>query len=227
MMISPEGYYEYHLKDKNADQIMTIIRGLKREINRLRQVLEDPEYPYRPDHIDPDESVQLWCNRLYLERAKLALVEAGGTYIPTKAEEKALAFEKDLELIQSLTFSIGGFFSGHKIRTYTINGEAVNLLIDHSLSFAPPEADSETECLLTKADLVAGLRELHLNEWRKEYYNPCVLDGTQWELEIRFSDSRRPLKIYGSNAYPYNFDIFLQLLNIQEDEAEEYLDEDE
>lgn len=226
MMISPEGYYEYHLKDKDAAQIMTVIRGLKREINRLRQVLDDPGYPYRLDRIDPDESVQLWCTRLYLERAKQALADAGGTYVPTKAEEKTIAFEKDLDTIQKLTLNIGGFFSGHTIRTYTIDGESVCLHVDHSLSYTPPGTE-EVECLLTKKELVDGLRELHLNEWRKEYIDPCVMDGTQWELEICFSTGRRPLRIGGSNAYPYNFDNLLQLLEIEEDQQEECLDEDE
>lgn len=35
-MISPEGYYEEHLKGKSAEQIMTAIRGLKQEIGHLR-----------------------------------------------------------------------------------------------------------------------------------------------------------------------------------------------
>ena len=94
------------------------------------------------------------------------------------------------------------------------------------MRIVPPDEYGEVECFLTKAALVDGLRELHLNEWRKEYNNPCVLDGTQWELDIRFSCGRRALKFYGSNAYPYNFDKLLQLLEIPEDE-DEYLEEDE
>lgn len=32
MMISPEGYYEEHLKGKTAAQIMTAIRSLKKKL---------------------------------------------------------------------------------------------------------------------------------------------------------------------------------------------------
>lgn len=32
MMISPEGYYEMNLKGKSPSQIVTCIRGLKKEI---------------------------------------------------------------------------------------------------------------------------------------------------------------------------------------------------
>ena len=33
MMISPEIYYEFYLKDKTADEILKAIRNLKRKIN--------------------------------------------------------------------------------------------------------------------------------------------------------------------------------------------------
>ena len=44
MMIGPETYYEENLKGKTAEQIMTAIRSLKREINRLKNVMEYPKY---------------------------------------------------------------------------------------------------------------------------------------------------------------------------------------
>ena len=44
MMFSPDEYYECFLKGKSAEQIMSRIRSLKREINRLIRALEDPEY---------------------------------------------------------------------------------------------------------------------------------------------------------------------------------------
>lgn len=78
MMISPEGYYEAYLKGKNVAQIMTAIRGLKNEIGHLKNIMEHPDYGDRPI-IYPSESTRLWCTRLYLERAKEALVAAGGT----------------------------------------------------------------------------------------------------------------------------------------------------
>ena len=44
MMISPEGYYEEHLKGKTKEQIMTAIRGLKQEIGHLKNTMESPDY---------------------------------------------------------------------------------------------------------------------------------------------------------------------------------------
>lgn len=36
MMISPEVYYEEQLKGKTKEQIISVIRGLKQEIGRLK-----------------------------------------------------------------------------------------------------------------------------------------------------------------------------------------------
>lgn len=44
----------------------------------------------------PSESTRLCCTRLYLERAKEALAEAGGTYIPSRVELKVAAFEESI-----------------------------------------------------------------------------------------------------------------------------------
>ena len=43
----------------------------------------------------------------------------------------------------------------------------------------------------------------------------------QWELKIFFSDGHKPMKICGSNSYPYNFNKFLELLGIEPMEGEE------
>ena len=73
MMICPETYYEEYLKGKNAEQIMTAIRGLKQEIGRLKNIAEHPDYQCM---IHPSEGVRISCIRDYIERAKQALVEA-------------------------------------------------------------------------------------------------------------------------------------------------------
>lgn len=79
MMISPQGYYEEYLKGKTKEQIMTAIRGLKQEIGRLKNNMEGPNYGLEPI-IHPSEDTRIYWNREYLERAKQAYFEAGGTY---------------------------------------------------------------------------------------------------------------------------------------------------
>lgn len=87
MMISPESYYEEHLKGKTKEEIMTTIRGLKQEIGRLKNSLENP-YAYKKTVIKPSKDNRIYWNREYLDIAKQAYVEAGGIYNLSKAEKR-------------------------------------------------------------------------------------------------------------------------------------------
>jgi len=228
MMISPEGYYEERLKGKTAEQIMTVIRGLKKEMGHLKNTMEHPDYGEQPI-MHPSESTRLWCTRLYLERAKEALAEAGGTYVPSQAELKAADFEDNIQAISSLVFSIGGFFGGYETRTYMLGADYLQMDVDHSLILKPTNFYIEKDYPCGKDEFIEGLRELHIGEWRKHYdlrrFGCMVLDGTQWELEIYYSNGHKPVKISGDNAYPYNFDRFQELLGIEPDDEEDFDEE--
>lgn len=117
MMISPESYYEEYLKGKTKEQIMTAIRGLKQEIGRLKNSMENPHRGIKTV-MHPSEDTRLHWNREYLERAKEAYAEAGGTYTLSKSEEKAADFDANMDAICKITFSIGGFFGGY--RSYVV-----------------------------------------------------------------------------------------------------------
>ena len=224
-MISLEGYYEEYRKGKTAAQIMTAIRGLKKEIGHLKNIMEHPDYGEEPI-MHQSESTWLWCTRFYLERAKEALEATGGTYAPPQAELKAADFEENIPAISKLVFSIGGFFGGYETRTYTIDDERLYLDVEHSLILKPTNLNIESDYPCSKDEFLDGLRELHIGEWRSKYdlrrFGCIVLDGTQWELEIYFSNGHKPVKIYGDNAYPYNFDRFQELLGIEPDDIEDY-----
>ena len=216
MMISPETYYELYLKGKNAKQIMTIIRSLKREISRLKNTMEHPEYQCM---MHPNEAVRISCNRYYLEQAKQALTEVGGIYVPTKAELKAQEFNANIPYISKIEFSIGGFFEGDEKRTYTIEGDTVNTYVEHSLMLKPSNFDDSEIEEMNKEDFLECLADLHIGEWRRSYstrrFGYEVLDGTQWHLYIYFSNGHRTVKIEGSNAFPYNFDCLTELFEVE------------
>ena len=101
MMISPEGYYEMNLKGKSEKEIRSAIRGLKNEIGHLKNTMEHPEYGSAP-LIHPTEDVRIWCTRMYLERAKQALIEMGATYAPSQAELIAQQFQENIDYIKKL-----------------------------------------------------------------------------------------------------------------------------
>ena len=219
MMMSPDTFYEIKLKGKNAAQIMTVIRGLKQEIGRLKNIVEHPDYKYREIEVHPSETVQIGASRHYLECAKQALIEAGGEYIPSATEQKAIEFNDNIPYINKVVFSIGGFFSGYETKTYTIDGDKVHRHVEHSLILTPSNiGDGEIEPL-DKEEFLSELEDLRIGEWRKNYntrrFGFVVMDGTQWELNIYFSNGHKPVKISGDNAYPYNFDNVLDLFEIE------------
>ena len=228
MMISPESYYEMNLKGKNAEQIMSAIRGLKNEIGHLKNVMEHPDYGSELIAC-PSESTRLRCTREYLERAKVALLEAGGEYKPSQAELKAIEFDNNLSAIGKIVFTIGSFFGGCETRTISFENEELQVNVQYALPVAPEETPIDLLLPYNKAEFLNELSCLHIGEWRSKYnlrrFGYEVLDGTQWELEIHYKNGIKPFKIYGDNAYPYNFDEFKELLGIDSSIDEEENDE--
>lgn len=228
MMICPETFYEYNLKGKNAEQIMSAIRGLKQEIGHLKKTMEHPDYA---PTMYPTEDTRLWCTRMYLERAKQALTEVGGTYEPSQSELKAEEFENNIPFISKLVFSIGGYFSGNETYTVMIEDEHLRLWVSHSNIPTPSNFDIEQDYPMSKEEFIDGMMDLHMGEWRRNYnlkrFDYVVMDGTQWELEIEFNNGKKPVRFYGDNAYPYNFDKFQELLGIAPYDTEDDQDDDE
>lgn len=217
MMTCPDTFYEMRLKGKTPEQIMSVIRGLKQEIGKLKNFMEHPDYKYREWVVHPSEDVQIACNRLYLEKAKQSLAEVGGTYTPSASEQKAINFNNDILHIRKVVFSIGGFFGGYETKTFTVDGDKVHVKAEHT--FKPEEVNTEE---LDATAFFEEFKDLHIGEWRRVYdthrFGIAVMDGTQWELEIYFSNGRRAAKFHGSNAYPYNFDRLLDLFEIENED---------
>lgn len=113
MMNSPEGYFEVNLKGKSQQDILKEIRSLKRKINQLKRYIE--ECSLEPEEMFPSQLTRLKCNREYLERAIKAYQEAGGQYIPTKAEQKSQDFDSALDSIKKLCFLLVAFSEDMKV----------------------------------------------------------------------------------------------------------------
>lgn len=212
MMISPNYFYEENLKGKSAKEILTVIRSLKRKINRLKNIMEHPDYE---PTICPGEDVQISCNRDYLERAKQALAEVGGVYTPSRAELKAEELKANLPFLSKVEFGISGYFTGSEDVTYIIEGDTVTTDVKRFDYNNPPKEEPIAEEEMDKETLIDGLARLHIGEWRRKYDDSMVCDGTQWDLKLYFSNGKKPIKIYGSNLYPYNFNRLLELFDIR------------
>ena len=214
MMISPQTYCWLELQGKSAEEILSKIRGLKQEIGRLKKIAEHPHYQCM---IHPSAEVQIEVYRDYLAGAKQAYAEAGGVYVPSRAEQKAEAFDKSLSNISKITFTIGGYFGGFETKTFTI-GESEVFVDVERFSYKEPDPVESFEEPIDREEFLDSLRDIHIGEWRRSYdterFGYLTLDGTSWDLTIEFSDGHKPVKCGGNNAYPYNFKKLTELFEI-------------
>lgn len=214
MMISPETYYDTYLRGKTPTQILSKINGLKRQISHLKFEIERGD----EDLICPDRRTMLYCNKLYLQRAIEAYEEAGGVYELTRKELTAKEFEDNIPFISKIIFSIGGFFGGNNTTTIDLSSDKVVRSCGNPQFDIPETITDSSEWYMTKDEFLEELKELQLGEWRRHYdtrrFGEIVLDGTQWELKVEYSNGHKPFGSYGDNAYPYNFDRFGELLGI-------------
>ena len=216
MMISPETYYEMNLKGKSQEEIMKKIRSLKIQIGQLKRSIENTDDMVL--EVFPSRLTRLKCDRDYLERAIRAYEEAGGEYVRSKAEQKDHDFNEALYSMSKLVFTIGGFFCGHETRTFTVSDGQVLVDVEKTMI----SMDKEEYGPYRKEEFISGIKALHIGEWKRTYNDLLVMDGTQWELDIYYNNGRRPTKISGSNAYPYNFDDLKEFLEVEmEDEEDE------
>lgn len=85
--------------------------------------------------------------------------------------------------------------------------------------------DIDNEEPYTRDAFIATLMDLHIGEWCRRYstqrFGYKVCDGTQWELEFEYNNGHKPVKTYGDNSYPYNFNKFQILLGIEDTDEHE------
>ena len=108
-----------------------------------------------------------------------------------------------------------------------LDEEHLHFDVEHSLMPKPSNLPENCDYPCTKDEFLDGIRELHIGEWRTSYMNSDVLDGTQWELTVEFTDGHKPFKTGGSNAYPYNLDALQELFGIDPTEDYEYEGDDD
>ena len=220
MMISPETYYEMNLKGKSQEEIMKKIRSLKIKIGQLKRSIENADDIVC--EVFPGRLTRLKCNRDYLERAIQVYEEAGGEYVRSKAEQKDHDFNEALDSMSQLMFTIGGFFCGQETRTFTVSDDQVFVDVEKTMI----SMDKEEYGPYRKEEFISGIKALHIGEWKRTYNDLLVMDGTQWELDIYYNNGRRPTKISGSNAYPYNFDDLKEFLEVEMEDEEDEQDQD-
>lgn len=128
-----------------------------------------------------------------------------GTPPVLKGAEEAEAVNQVLlsEIITGVRFEVGGFFDGYDRVEIVWKGGRRALCAYH----VPLSNDKEPFVLREfsarewSALMNKLFSRLFVHEWKHEYNNDDILDGTQWCLELKL-DSRKDYVISGSNAFP-------------------------
>ncbi len=123
-------------------------------------------------------------------------------------------FDERLDNLVRIRFEIGGYFGGTERRTLTFEGEQIVVEREGFNGFMPEMDPVEHYVGKTRTSLIEGLKELHIGKWKEDYYNPEILDGTQWDLVMDFAD-QSSVESGGSNAFPRNFKRFLNLMEME------------
>lgn len=216
MMISPECYVMERLYNKGIDGVQKGIRSLKRRINELKRILENPMQDDLSLFVDPSPLVELKCCFEYLEAAIDYLKEIGGEYLPSKSEQRSINFRSNIEHIKKITFCRCGCFEIRQPVEITFDGETV-IRTEYVLD-EPQVREMED---YDKEGFLQGFDRLMIGTWRRLYspdrFGVCVFDGEDWDLKIEYDNNLKPQKYGGVNAYPFNFSELCDLLEVEKE----------
>ena len=108
-------------------------------------------------------------------------------------------------MFEYLKFNVGGYFYGFRKIEITNNAGELEIYFKDQFSTLAVETSSPDDGWTDK------LRALKLENWKDSYDDLLVCDGTQWELDYKFSGSELR-HIYGSNDYPEDWMKLIDLL---------------
>ena len=112
-------------------------------------------------------------------------------------------------MTKHIKFTIGGFFDGYKTVEISIGTKNISYkILRDGLNDVSKKISRNVE---VSEQWLVDFDALNISSWEKDYINPDVLDGTQWELI--YKHGRKGYIGHGSNAYPENFGRFLDWLD--------------
>lgn len=208
MMISPDSYVEMELEGKTPDEVLKCIRGLQRKMSDMKSKNQNR---FR-SNVCPSPQVQIDVMRDYVVAAEEYYTSIGGEYIPSQLEQRAKRFDANMEHICSITISYGGYCDGTEDRTLTRDGDKICVKREF---FNGSKDDGKTFYEgMRWQDLMDELAYIHMGEWKSEYMDLDICDGTQWSVDITYDNGTRSKHFGGSNKYPYNFERFLEIMEM-------------
>ena len=209
MMISPETYVEMYLKGKSIEEIVKVIRSMKRELNACIREAESTPNPTEIRIIAPSAAVRVSVTKEYIDAAREYLHTLGYDYPLTKAEQRTKFFNDNFFNIETITVEYGGCRSIRERRKITHDGEKI-VVVEWDKLFR-----SKREMNMTWTGLLEDLSMVNMGEWKTYYDDPEVCDGTQWEIIIEYNNGIRAKRFSGSNKYPFSFERFMHIMEME------------
>ncbi|MFS0647445.1 hypothetical protein [Siminovitchia sp. 179-K 8D1 HS] len=122
--------------------------------------------------------------------------------------DKEQAMNTGYSQIKGLKASVRGFFGGY----YNVEVNLTTLQVSWSFwQGGEQESFGKTIRPATAKKFLEGLKKVNLLNWRAEYVEPGVLDGTQWSVEIIRDGQNK--KMRGNNQYPDEWADFCKLIS--------------
>lgn len=215
MMISPEMFVEDVLKGKTREEALKEVGSLRQEIKDLEKAIyEDLE----PEElmICPSPQVRIDMDYDYLLAARKYFLLMGWEYALSEEEKADEDFNGKICDIKSIEFRIGGYFGGSRVRTVTFDGDKVTDSFEVFRRIKSPDEEESDLSKFTRQEFLDILSECHMGRWKESYMDSNILDGTSWDVVITY-DNGKTWKSGGCNAYPYNFQGFLEAMEIEDE----------
>ncbi len=131
---------------------------------------------------------------------------------PIIISRKKNLIEDYRDIVTSIYFSVGGYLDGYT--DITIKKNKTGALVNVQYPFNDKEKPDPKQITLLKWRKIVNrlYSDLYIHEWKKNYVDPGVLDGTQWKLTIKLSNGRKR-SYYGSNDYSPYWNELLKLFS--------------
>ncbi len=210
MMISPESYVEFNLKNKSRDEVFKSIEKLRKELRKLKKVIDKNEP--KDFMICPSPEVQYSVSLDYLAAARKYVESQGWEYVPSKEEVIIDEFNEKISNISKIELKYTAFMHGSETRTLSFDGEKIvterhfegGFIHEHYEEWESWYEDME------RSSIIETILDYRMYDWPAHYNDVDVMDGYCWELKFKFSDGSKDIIFDGMNEIS---DSMLDLLD--------------
>lgn len=210
-------HYLHYIKDQTDVALTVHILRLQKENSLFVRKLEHEQVGKIRPLTDKDlQTIRRY--RWYLEDTQVALKNLGIQYAFNESEKWTLEFQYKIPMISRLGFYIGGYLGGIEKYDVLIDDEQAHITYSLSNTNAIPPIIHMDPDHLSKEEFLDFIYSLNMGEWNKEYLTNgrdyMLFENTLWGVEVYYEDGSDMVSFGGLNAFPYNFQLFLNFFEM-------------